>query len=121
MDYGNEGCLDASRSWILHKQKCTLDTLNSFIGEDIMWWCPEESGSFKPQVTIFAGDFPHFVPPTAASMPETPETPEEQPSADVADMEPSAPPLLEWTMISTPPAETTTLCNVAGFGASKAV
>jgi hypothetical protein len=95
--------------------------LNSFIGEDIMWWCPEESGSFKPQVTIFAGDFPHFVPPTAASMPGTPETPEEQPSADVADMEPSAPPLLEWTMISTPPAETTTLCNVAGFGASKAV
>ena len=80
--------------------------------------CPEESGSCKPQVTIFAGDFPHFVPPTAANMQKTPE---EWPSADVADMEPSAPPLLEWTMIPTPAESTaTTLCNVAGFGASSA-
>ena len=78
--------------------------------------CLEESGSFKLQVTIFAGDYPHFVPPTAASMPETPE---ECPSADMADMEPSAPPLFEWTMISKPAESTvTTLCNVAGFGAS---
>ncbi|CAL1130287.1 unnamed protein product [Cladocopium goreaui] len=77
------------------------------------WTSAKEGNLIVMKVTIFAGDFPHFVPPTAASMAETPETPEEQPSADVADMEPSAPPLLEWTMISTPPAETTTLCTTS--------
>lgn len=81
-------------------------------GETYYGWTSAKEGNLVVmKVTIFAGDYPHFVPPTAASMPETPE---ECPSADVADMEPSAPPLFEWTMISTPAeSTTTTLCTTS--------